>query len=128
MKKTVLLLPSLLLAATMARAQAAPHSNFAATPGSQRSATAGQTAAAPRDSLRGCLSGSKGNFMVTDHQGIDTGGSETIRSAKCAATIYEVVGRVKQKVGTLLRLRVGRAVKGARRAFISTLDSPPDPP
>jgi len=69
MKKAVLLLSSLLLAATMATAQAAPHSNFAAAPGSQSSAMAGRAASPLGDSLRGCLSGSKGNYTLTDHQG-----------------------------------------------------------
>ena len=69
MKKAVLLLSSLLLAATMATAQAAPHSQFAATPANQNSAMAGQSASAPSDTLRGCLSGKKGNYTLTDHQG-----------------------------------------------------------
>jgi len=62
------LLP-LVLAATMAMAQAAPQSHFAPTPGSTSLATAGQTASAQSDSLRGCLSGTKGNYILTDHQG-----------------------------------------------------------
>ncbi len=70
MKKGVLLLSPLLLAATMATAQAAPpSSHFAAAPGNASSATAGQAASARSSSLRGCLSGSKGNYILTDHQG-----------------------------------------------------------
>ncbi len=68
MKKAVLLLSPLLLGATMATAQAAPHSHFAAPSGNASSA-AGQPGLAQSDSLRGCLSGSKGNYMLTDHQG-----------------------------------------------------------
>jgi hypothetical protein len=40
-------------------------------------------------------------------------------------SIYEVVGRVNRKKDRHL-LSVGRAVKGARGAFILTLDGPPD--
>jgi hypothetical protein len=69
MKKAVLLLALLLLAATMAAAQAAPQSHFAATPGNSNSATAGPPASVQSDSLRGCLSGSKGNYILTDHRG-----------------------------------------------------------
>lgn len=70
MQKAFLLLSPLLLAATMAAAQAAPpHSHFAATPGNPSSAMAGQPGSAQSDSLRGCLSGSKGNYTLADHQG-----------------------------------------------------------
>lgn len=41
--------------------------------------------------------------------------------------IYEVVGVVKQKIRHTFPLGIRRAVKGARRAFISILDGPPDP-
>src|ERR1017187_5108360 len=69
MKTAALLLSPLLLAATMVTAQAAPpHSHFAATPGNTSSAMPGQPGSAQSDSLRGCLSGSKGNYTLTDHQ------------------------------------------------------------
>jgi hypothetical protein len=69
LKKAVLLLSPLLLAATMAAAQAAPNSHFTAAPANTSSAMAGQTASAQSDSLRGCLTGSKGIYTLTDHQG-----------------------------------------------------------
>src|ERR1017187_590848 len=70
MKTAALLLSPLLLAATMVTAQAAPpHSHFAATPGNTSSAMPGQPGSAQSDSLRGWLSGSKGNYTLTDHQG-----------------------------------------------------------
>ena len=68
-KEALLFLSPLLLAATMATAQPAPQSHFAASPGNTSSATAGQNASAQSGSLRGCLSGSKGNYILTDHQG-----------------------------------------------------------
>lgn len=69
MKNTVLLLSTLLLVATMAMAQAAPQSHFAPPPANQSSAMSSQSATAHSDSLRGCLSGTKGNYTLTDHQG-----------------------------------------------------------
>ncbi len=62
MKTSVLSISLLLLVATMATAQAAPQSHFAAT---------GQNApaSAASNSLRGCLTGAKGNYKLTDHQG-----------------------------------------------------------
>ena len=68
MKKVVLFLSVLLLAATMTMAQAAPQSHFA-PPGNQTSAMPSHNASAGSDSLRGCLTGSKGNYTLTDHQG-----------------------------------------------------------
>lgn len=67
--KPVLLTPILLLAATMAMAQTAPQSHFAAAPANQNSAMPSQNAPAGSESLRGCLSGSKGNYTLTDHKG-----------------------------------------------------------
>ncbi|MGB8768808.1 MAG: hypothetical protein WCC92_04285 [Candidatus Korobacteraceae bacterium] len=64
MKTAVLLLSMLTLAATMAVAQMAPHSNYASTSGDHSSATTSQS-----NDLRGCLSGTKGNYTLLDHQG-----------------------------------------------------------
>ena len=64
MKTAVLLLSMLTLAATMAVAQAAPHSNYAASSANQGSAMTSQSS-----DLRGCLSGTKGNYTLLDHQG-----------------------------------------------------------
>jgi hypothetical protein len=69
MKNAVLLVSLFLLAATMATAQAGPQSHFAAPPATTSSATVGQTASAQHDSLRGCLSGTNGDYILTDHQG-----------------------------------------------------------
>jgi hypothetical protein len=63
MKTAVLLLSMLTFAATIAVAQTTTHSNYAPFPGNQ-AATADQSA-----DLRGCLSGSKGNYTLLDHQG-----------------------------------------------------------
>ncbi len=68
MKKAILLLSSLLFAVTMATAQAVPQSHFAAPSASANSATSSQPASQQSD-LRGCLSGTQGNYTVTDHQG-----------------------------------------------------------
>ena len=67
--KAVLLVSALLLAATVASAQAAPKSHFAATPVNQSSAMASQNAPTNSNALRGCLTGSKGDYKLTDHQG-----------------------------------------------------------
>ena len=66
MKKVVLLLSALLLAATMAAAQAATQSHFAAPAANQTSAN---HSAATGSDLRGCLTGTKGDYMLVDHQG-----------------------------------------------------------
>ncbi len=67
MNRAVLLL-SLLLPATMAVAQSATQSNFA-PPSPQSSPTASQSQSSPSDELRGCISGKKGDYTLTDHQG-----------------------------------------------------------
>jgi hypothetical protein len=67
MKKAVLLL-SLLLLATMAAAQTASQSSFAPPPG-QSSPTASHSQSSSGTDLRGCLSGKKGDYTLTDHQG-----------------------------------------------------------
>ena len=64
MKTAVLLLSTLTLAATMAVAQAAPRSNYAPSSANQSSAMTSQS-----NDLRGCLSGTKGNYTLLDHQG-----------------------------------------------------------
>jgi hypothetical protein len=66
MKTAVLLLSFLALAAITAAAQAVPHPKFALSSGSQASVTASQS---QDNHLRGCLSGSKGNYTLIDHQG-----------------------------------------------------------
>ncbi len=68
--KTLLWFASLvLLTGTMAAAQTASQSHFATASGNHNSATSSQSAPAQSNSLRGCLSGSKGNYILTDHQG-----------------------------------------------------------
>jgi hypothetical protein len=64
MKSAVLLLSMLTLAAAMAVAQMAPHSSYAPSSGNQVSSTTSQS-----NDLRGCLSGTKGNYTLLDHQG-----------------------------------------------------------
>lgn len=59
---------SLLLLAAMAAAQTAPHSSFA-PPSPQSSPTASHSQSSPGSDLRGCLSGKKGDYTLTDHQG-----------------------------------------------------------
>ena len=68
MKKAALFL-SLLLATTLAAAQTSTHSNFAPTSGNQASTSTIHSASAPANDLRGCLSGSKGDYQLVDHQG-----------------------------------------------------------
>lgn len=68
MKGTILLLSLLLLVVAMAAAQAAPRSNFAPPSGAQ-SAAAGHATSTSGNDLRGCLSGTKGDYTLTDHQG-----------------------------------------------------------
>ncbi len=67
--KPVLFAPILVLIATMAMAQAVPQSHFAGTPANQNSAMPSRNAATQSSDLRGCLSGSKGNYTLTDHHG-----------------------------------------------------------
>jgi len=67
MKRAVLFLSLLLLAAAFAVAQTATHSNFAPTSGNQ--ASTNHTPSAPANDLRGCLEGSKGDYELVDHQG-----------------------------------------------------------
>ena|SRR5215472_9409477 len=62
--KAVFLLAVLTWAASMATGRAVPHSNYAAPSGNQASSTANQS-----NDLRGCLSGTKGNYTLVDHQG-----------------------------------------------------------
>ncbi|MGB7556638.1 MAG: hypothetical protein WBM04_19890 [Candidatus Korobacteraceae bacterium] len=64
MKTAILLLSMLTLAATIAAAQTTTHSNYAPTSGNQAVASTDQSG-----DLRGCLSGSKGNYTLLDHQG-----------------------------------------------------------
>ncbi len=68
MKTSVLLLSLVSFAAIQVAAQAAPHSNFASPSSNQNSATASQSSASPDNDLRGCLSGSKDNYTLVDHQ------------------------------------------------------------
>jgi hypothetical protein len=77
--------------------------------------------------------GETGQFLIKDLVLLGAScciAAEDLRAAggKNQPAIYEVVGLVKQEIRHTHLLRVGRAVKGARRAFISTLDSPNDPP
>lgn len=67
MNRAVLLL-SLSLLATMAVAQSAPQSSFA-PPSAQSSPAASQSQSSPGDELRGCISGKKGDYTLTDHEG-----------------------------------------------------------
>ena len=71
MKRAVLLLSLLSLAATLAAAQAASHSSSSfASPSNQVSTAASQSlSTAAENDLRGCLQGSKGNYTLLDHQG-----------------------------------------------------------
>jgi hypothetical protein len=64
MKTAILLLSMLTFAATIAMAQTTTHSNYAFSSGNQPVASASQSG-----DLRGCLSGSKGNYTLLDHQG-----------------------------------------------------------
>ncbi len=64
MKTAILLLSMLTLAATIATAQTTTHSNYASSSGNQAAATTSQSG-----DLRGCLSGSQGNYTLLDHQG-----------------------------------------------------------
>ncbi len=67
MKAALLFLSALTLTATMAMAQAAPHSNFAPPAGNQMKAATSSPSSS--SDLRGCLEGTKGNYTLTDHQG-----------------------------------------------------------
>ena len=68
--KSAALLLCLLSFSVMVAAQAVPHSNYAPPSGAQASATASQNPSTPASSdLRGCLSGSKGNYTLIDHWG-----------------------------------------------------------
>ncbi len=67
MKRAVLFLSLVLLASTLAAAQATAHSNFAPTSGNQ--ASTNHTASAPANDLRGCLSGAKSGYELLDHEG-----------------------------------------------------------
>jgi hypothetical protein len=67
--KTAVLLLSLLLLATMAAAQTASQSSFVPPSGAQSSATPSHPQSATVNDLRGCLSGKKGDYTLTDHQG-----------------------------------------------------------
>ncbi len=68
MKKLLFLTSILLLTAPLIMAQAAPQSHFAAAPANQNSAMPSHNAATQGDDLRGCLSGSKGDYTLIDHQ------------------------------------------------------------
>jgi hypothetical protein len=70
MKTAIALLWLLFLTAAMAAAQTAPHSNFASASGAQSAAaTEHSSSTTSSDDLRGCLSGKKGDYTLTDHQG-----------------------------------------------------------
>jgi hypothetical protein len=69
MKTGLLLLWLLMMVAAMASAQTASHSSFASPSGNQNMATSGHTSAPSDNDLRGCLSGSKGNYTLLDHNG-----------------------------------------------------------
>ena len=69
MCRVVLLLSLLVLAAAMTAAQAAPHSSFSPPSGTQSSAATSHSPSASGSELRKCLSGKKGDYTLTDHQG-----------------------------------------------------------
>jgi len=62
MKRTVLLLSLLMWVAAIATAQTASHSKLAASGNEVSSQSSGHD-------LRGCLSGSKGDYTLVDHNG-----------------------------------------------------------
>ena len=66
--KNAVLLSALLLVATVAMAQTAPQSHFAAAASNQSAAMMGHAAASQNNDLRGCLSGSGDDYTLTDHQ------------------------------------------------------------
>jgi hypothetical protein len=67
MKRAFLLLSFLTLTVMLAAAQAMPASNFASP--SNQAATAATQGESTASDLRGCLSGSNGNYTLVDHQG-----------------------------------------------------------
>ena len=70
MKAAVLLLSLLSFLAIQCLAQQASRSSFAPPAPNQNSASATQSSPAHNNNdLRGCLSGSKGNYSLLDHQG-----------------------------------------------------------
>jgi len=65
MKHAVLLLSFLCLSAILAAAQT-PQKSFASPSGKQGSET---SQSSPDNDLRGCLTGTQGNYTLVDHQG-----------------------------------------------------------
>jgi hypothetical protein len=90
MKSMFIVLGSGLLAATLAVAQDAPSSNREATDSSSNAQTNTQTSQTSNSVIRGCLSGSDGNYTITDQNG----------------TQYSVAGTDSE-----LRARVGHEVE-----------------